>query len=120
MSGENDEFAPGDSEVHGLTIGQRENGGETLDDWSNQDQATVAGKIGDAESGNIKVRLIALESLVVALLASAPASQSQLVSEMAKFISPRPGNVPHRLTIEASRNMLALVERAAHYRDTGG
>ena len=120
MSGENDDFAPGDDEFHGRTIAQSINDAGTLNDQSHQDQATVAGKIGDAERGNIKVRLIALENLVVALLASAPASQSEIVSEMAKFISPRSGNVPHRLTIEAARNMLALVERAAHYRDTRG
>ena len=120
MTGENVDFAPGDVECHGRTIAQLGNDSGNLNDRAHQDQATVAGKIGDAEGGNIKVRLIALENLVVALLASAPENQSEFVSEMAKFISPRPGNVPHRLTIEAARNMLALVERATHYRDTRG
>ena len=78
--------------------------------------ATVAGNIGDAEDGNLVVRLIALENIIVTLLADAPQSQSERVREMATFISPRPGSTPHRLTIEAARNMLALVERAAHYR----
>ena len=78
--------------------------------------ATVAGNIGDVEDGNLTVRLIALENIIVALLADAPESQSERVREMATFISPRPGSTPHRLTIEAARNMLALVERAAHYR----
>ena len=77
---------------------------------------TVAGEIGDAEDGNLAVRLIALENIIVALLADAPEGQSELVREMASFISPRPGKTPHRLTIEAARNMLALVERADHYR----
>ena len=80
--------------------------------------ATIAGKIGDAEDGNLVVRLIALENIIVALLADAPLRQSQLVREMAEFISPRPGKTPHRLTIEAASNMTALVERAAHYRST--
>lgn len=78
--------------------------------------ATVAGKIGDAEEGNLAARLIALENIIVALLADAPESQSERVREMARYISPRPGKTPHRLTIEAARNMLALVERADHYR----
>lgn len=78
--------------------------------------ATVAGKIGDAEDGNLVVRLIALENIIVALLADAPENQSQLIREMASYISPRPGKTPHRLTIEAARNMLALVERAAQFR----
>ena len=78
--------------------------------------ATVAGNIGDVEDGNLTVRLIALENIIVTLLADAPEIQSERVREMATFISPRPGSTPHRLTIEAARNMLALVERAAHYR----
>ena len=77
---------------------------------------SVSDDIGDAEAGNLRVRLIALENLVVALLAGAPDSQSDLVREMAAYISPRPGATPHRLTVEAARNMLAIVERAAHYR----
>ena len=60
------------------------------------------------------MRLIALENLVVALLSEAPESQSELVREMARYISPRSGFTPHRLTIEAARNMLAIVARAAH------
>lgn len=78
--------------------------------------ATVAGNIGDVEDGNLTVRLIALENIIVTLLADAPEIQSERVREMAIFISPRPGSTPHRLTIEAARNMVALVERAAHYR----
>ena len=78
--------------------------------------ATVAGNIGDVEDGNLTVRLIALENIIVTLLADAPEIQSERVREMATFISPRPGSTPHRLTIEAARNMVALVERAAHYR----
>ena len=78
--------------------------------------ATVAGNIGDVEDGNLTVRLIALENIIVTLLADAPEIQSERVREMAIFISPRPGSNPHRLTIEAARNMVALVERAAHYR----
>ncbi len=76
----------------------------------------MAGEIGDAEAANIRVRLIALENIMVALLAGAPESRSDLIREMAEFISPRPGATPHRLTIEAARNMVAIVERAGHYK----
>ena len=79
--------------------------------------ATVAGEIGDAEDGNLRVRLIALENIVVALLVEAPESQFERVREMAEYISPRSGKTPHRLTIEAARNVLALVERATHYKN---
>ena len=79
--------------------------------------ATVAGKIGDAEDGNMLVRLIAVENIIVALLADASESQSERVREMARYISPRPGSTPHRLTTEAARNMLAILERAARFRE---
>ncbi len=108
---------PSRTQAHARAIGRWENEGGAGADWLHLKQAaTVAGEIGDAEDGNIRVRLIALENLVVALLAEAPESQSELVREMARFISPRPGMTPHRLTIEAARNMLAIVERAAHYK----
>lgn len=79
-------------------------------------RATIVGKVGDAEAVNIRVRLIALENIVVALLASGTRDGPELVREMAKYISPRSGATPHRLTIEAARNMLAIVERAEHCR----
>lgn len=112
-----EDFDPVRAEVHRQAIRRWENEGGSPADQSHQvHRETVAGEIGDAEAANIKVRLIALENMVVALLAGAPESQSDLVREMASFILPRPGMTPHRLTIEAARNMLALVERAAHYR----
>ena len=116
MGVENDEFAPSRAEIHRRALGRWEVEDGGVESSSHQDHATVAGKIGDAEDGNIKVRLIALENLVVALLAGAPDSESDLVREMARYISPRPGMTPHRLTTEAARNMLALLERAAHYK----
>lgn len=117
MVGENDQFDAYRSEIHRRAIGRWENEGGAGAGWSHpKEVATVAGEIGDAEDSNIRVRLIALENLVVALLAEAPEGQSELVREMARYISPRPGMTPHRLTIEAARNMLAIVERAAHYK----
>lgn len=103
-------------QVHDRAIGRWENEGGSFAGLHQHRRLTVAGEIGDAEAGNLRVRLIALENLVVALLAGAPDSQSALVREMAAYISPRPGATPHRLTVEAARNMLALVERAAHYK----
>ena len=79
--------------------------------------ATVAGKIGDAEDGNMLVRLIAVENIIVALLADASESQSERVREMARYITPREGSTPHRLTTEAARNMLAILERAARFKE---
>ncbi len=105
------------AQAHARAIGRWEDEGGAAAGWLHpKEAATVAGEIGDAEDGNIRVRLIALENLVVALLAEAPERQSELVREMASYILPRPGVTPHRLTIEAARNMLAIVERASHYK----
>ena len=108
-------------EIHRRVIGRWENEGGSVRTWhreipAEENPATVAGEIGDAEAANIRVRLIAIENIIVALLASAPDDRLELIREMADFISPRPGMTPHRLTIEAARNMLAIVERAEHYR----
>lgn len=108
------------AQVHDRAIGRWENEGGSFTSLHEHQMPTVAGEIGDAEAGNLRVRLIALENLVIALLAGAPEDQSALVREMAAYISPRPGATPHRLTVEAARNMLALIERAAHYKTISG
>ena len=69
----------------------------------------------NAESMQFRVRMIALENLVIALLAEAPARQLDLVREMATYISPRPGYTPHPLTLRAADEMLSLVDRAVRY-----
>jgi hypothetical protein len=112
-------------EIHRRAIARWENDGGTASDWQHapngtRKQATVLGAIGDAETVNIRVRLIAIENIIVALLAEAPDERLDLIREMAEFISPRAGMTPHRLTIEAAHNMLAIVERAEHYRRNSG
>ena len=65
----------------------------------------------------LRVRVIALENLVTALLSGAPARQHDLIRAMAEQISPHPGATPHSLTIQAASQMIELVERAIRYRD---
>lgn len=71
----------------------------------------------NAELVQLRIRVIALENLVIALLAQCPDRQLDLVREMAAYISPRPGFTPHPLTIRAAAEMIHLVERAGHFRD---
>ncbi len=73
--------------------------------------------LGNAELVQLRVRVIALENLVISLLAQSPDRQLDLVREMATYISPRPGFTPHPLTIRAAAEMIQLVERARHFRD---
>jgi hypothetical protein len=70
----------------------------------------------DAELVQLRIRVIALENLVISLLAEASDRQLDLAREMASFISPRPGFTRHPLTIHAANQMIDLVERAAHFR----
>ena len=79
------------------------------------DQSEVP-PLTNAELVQLRVRVIALENLVISLLAEAPDRQLDLAREMATFISPRPGFTLHPLTIHAATQMIDLVDRAGHFR----
>ena len=68
------------------------------------------------ELAQLRVRVVALENLVIALLAQATEPQLRLAREMAVHISPRPGFTRHRLTLHAADEMLSLVDRAHRFR----
>lgn len=72
----------------------------------------------DAELVQLQIRVIALENLVIAMLAEASDRQLQLVREMAVYISPRLGFTRHRLTVNAAAEMISLVDRAVPFRAT--
>lgn len=74
--------------------------------------------LANAELVQLRIRVIALENLVIALLAESPDQRLDLAREMAAYISPRPGFTHHRLTIRAAAQMIHLVERAGFFRDT--
>lgn len=76
-------------------------------------------RLTNAELVQLRVRVIALENLMIALLAEGSDRQVEIVREMATYISPRPGFTHHPLTIHAAAHMIDLVERAAHFRSTG-
>jgi len=73
-------------------------------------------ELTNAELVQLRVRVIALENLVISLLAEAPDRQLDLAREMAAFILPRPGFTHHPLTIHAANQMIDLVTRAGHFR----
>ena len=72
---------------------------------------------GRAEIASLHVRVIALENLLISLLATASDRQLELVGEMASYIAPRPGFTHHALPTRAAAHMIDLVERASHFRD---
>lgn len=65
----------------------------------------------------LRVRVIALENLVIALLANGPVGTHSVVREMATYISPRPGFTQHPLTLQAATQMMQLVDRALHFQE---
>lgn len=69
----------------------------------------------NAELVQLRVRVIALENMVIAMLADASPERQALVREMASYISPRPGYTPHALTIHAAGQMRNLVDRADRF-----
>jgi hypothetical protein len=71
----------------------------------------------NTELVQLRVRVIALENLVISLLAEASDRQFELVREMASYISPRPGFTPHPLTLHAATHMNNLVDRARHFQN---
>ena len=65
---------------------------------------------------NLRVRVIALENLMIAILAEGSDRQRQMAADMASYISPRPGFTPHALTVKAAVHMTELVDRAVQLR----
>lgn len=80
------------------------------------DAAPAIPELTNTEVVQLRIRVIALENVVIALLADAGDRQHDLVRSMAAQIAPRDGSSPHPLTIEAAAHMAALVDRARHYR----
>lgn len=73
----------------------------------------------NAEIVALRVRVIALENVLISLLATAPDHQLDLIRTMADYICPRPGFSPHPLTIHAARHMVDLVDRSNRFRSRG-
>jgi hypothetical protein len=79
-------------------------------------QESAVPPLTNDELVHLRVRVIALENLVIALLAQASDRQLDLVREMATYISPRPGVTQHPLTVHAAAHMVQFVHRAEHFR----
>lgn len=77
---------------------------------------TKVPELTNAELVQLRVRVIALENLVIALLAGAPEKHLELAREMATYISPRTGSTPHPMTVHAAKHMLDLADRAVRFR----
>ncbi len=70
----------------------------------------------NTEIVHMRIRLIALENVLIAVLAEGSHSQLQAARQIAKAISPRQGFTCHPLTTHAADHITALVDRAVHFR----
>ncbi|MEO5735518.1 MAG: hypothetical protein ABIN96_15430 [Rubrivivax sp.] len=66
----------------------------------------------DAEIEHLRVRIVALEGLVIGLMADASPRQLRVAERVARHITPRPGFTAHPLTLKAAAEMRSLVRRA--------
>jgi hypothetical protein len=90
-------------------------GGPQLEAPAVEDRVPMPENNG-AELGALHIRVIALENLVISLLATASDQQLEQAREMARYMSPRPGFTQHPLTTHAAAHMIDLVERASRFR----
>lgn len=93
-----------------LPCGPQEAIAATCDEWD-------IPALSDAELIQLRIRVIALENIVLSLLSKASEEQLENIADMADFISPRLGGTQHPLTIHAATQMNQLVDRARHFRD---
>ena len=75
-------------------------------------------ELSNTDLVHLRIRVIALENMVISLLALASKEQLYLARELATYIFPRPGFTQHPLTVRAAHQMIDLIERAQHFRDT--
>ena len=68
-----------------------------------------------AEWDQLRLRVIAIENLLITLLARSSDRDRALARAMADYISPRPGFTPHHLTLGAASQIERLVDRAVHF-----
>ncbi|MBC7436720.1 MAG: hypothetical protein H7332_11700 [Bdellovibrionales bacterium] len=102
-----------------LTRWENEGGAYTsgaLRNSHDEDGHYKAPPLTNAELVQLQVRIIALENLVISLLADSSDAQRVLAREMAAYISPRPGFTSHRLTTHAALQMTHMLERAGLFR----
>ena len=90
---------------------------QALSRWDNEGGAIPVGPFVNPASGEepidipeltnaelvaLRIRVIALENLLISLLSTASDHQLEVAREMAGYISPRPGFTQHPLTIHAA------------------
>lgn len=90
-------------------------GGAIASDLSPTTEAPIPA-LTNTELVQLRIRVIALENLVIGLLAEGTDHQLEVGRKMASYIAPRVGHTSHPLTVRAADHMVDLVNRAIHFR----
>ena len=106
---------PDQSELRRRVLSRWDNEGGAIASIPDEARAEVD-VLTNSELVHLRIRVIALENLMIAVLAEGSDRQLQVVREMAEYIAPRPGSTQHPLTIHAADHMTDIVDRAIHYR----
>ena len=97
-------------------MSSRDSGNGNGNSNGNGNKRDMVPKLTDAELVQLRIRVIALENLVIVLLAELSDGQLARACDMASYISPRPGFTPHPLTLHAAGQMVHLIQRSDHFR----
>jgi hypothetical protein len=83
-------------------------------------EAAHSPELSNVELVHLRVRVIALENLVIALIAQGPDQLIDVTRKMASYITPRPSFTQHPLTIQAASKMIDSIDRAIRFRKLSG
>lgn len=103
------------AEIRRRALSRWDNEGGALASESQSTHAELP-DMTNAELVHLRIRVIALENLILAVLAGGSDRQLEVAREVADYISPRPGFTQHPLTIQAANHINDLVDRAVHFR----
>ncbi len=103
------------SEIRQRSIARWDNEGGAVASIA-QNAASAVPEMTNTELVDLRIRVIALENLMIALLAEGSEQQRQMARDMAALITPRPGYTQHPRTIHAADHITDLVERADRFR----
>ena len=110
----NSEPNPDLSDLRRRALSRWENEGGAIRSAKYEPSADVP-DLTNADLVQLRIRVIALENLVIALLAEGSTRQHQVARDMAAYISPRPGFTQHPLTLKAADHMTDLIRRAVDF-----
>ena len=107
------------SELRRRVLSRWENEGGAVADLANRPKVEIP-ELTNTELVQLRIRVIALENLLIAVLAEGSVHQLRVAREMADHIAPRTGFTLHPLTIQAAGHITDLVDRAMRFRSAPG